>query len=386
MTHQNQSTDLHDAVQLLADNGFEGMANAMQILFNEAMKIERTEYIGAEPYQRTEQRRSYANGFKPKTVNSRVGKLELKVPQTRDGDFYPSALERGERSERALKLAIAEMYVQGVSTRKVAKITAELCGLDISSTQVSRAAKLLDEELEAWRTRPLEQVEYLIVDARYEKVRVAGSVRDCAVLIAIGIQPSGHRSVLGVSVSLSEAEVHWREFLVSLKQRGLHGVKLIVSDAHEGLKAARQATFAGVPWQRCQFHLSQNAMNHTPKVELRKQVADDIRNIFVARNAHDATEELCRFAQRYKDTAPKLAAWAEANIPEGLAIFGIPAEHRKRMRTTNMLERQNRELKRRTRVATLFPNEASLLRLVTAVLVELSDEWETGMKYLTFQK
>jgi putative transposase len=385
MTHQNQSTDLHDAVQLLADNGFEGMANAMQILFNEAMKIERTEYIGAEPYQRTEQRRSYANGFKAKTVNSRLGKLELKVPQTRDGDFYPSALERGERSERALKLAIAEMYVQGVSTRKVAKITTELCGLDISSTQVSRAAKLLDEELEAWRTRPLDQVEYLIVDARYEKVRVAGSVRDCAVLIAIGIQPSGHRSVLGVSVSLSEAEVHWREFLVSLKQRGLHGVKLIASDAHEGLKAARQATFAGVPWQRCQFHLSQNAMQHTPKVELRKQVGDDIRNIFTARNAHDATEELCRFVERYKDTAPKLAAWAEANIPEGLTIFGLPAEHRKRMRTTNMLERQNRELKRRTRVATLFPNEASLLRLVTAVLVELSDEWETGMKYLTFQ-
>lgn len=386
MTHQNQSTDLQDAVQLLADNGFEGMANAMQILFNEAMKIERTEYIGAEPYQRTEQRRSYANGFKAKTVNSRLGKLELKVPQTRDGDFYPSALDRGERSERALKLAIAEMYVQGVSTRKVAKITAELCGLDVSSTQVSRAAKLLDEELETWRNRPLDQVEYLIVDARYEKVRVAGSVRDCAVLIAIGIQPSGHRSVLGVSVSLSEAEVHWREFLVSLKQRGLHGVKLIVSDAHEGLKAARQATFAGVPWQRCQFHLAQNAMQHTPKVELRKQVADDIRNIFIARNADDATEELCRFVERYKDTAPKLAAWAEANIPEGLAIFGIPAEHRKRMRTTNMLERQNRELKRRTRVATLFPNEASLLRLVTAVLVELSDEWETGMKYLTFQK
>lgn len=386
MTHQNQSTDLHDAVQLLADNGFEGMANAMQILFNEAMKIERTEYIGAEPYQRTEQRRSYANGFKAKTVNSRLGKLELKVPQTRDGDFYPSALERGERSERALKLAVAEMYVQGVSTRKVAKITAELCGLDVSSTQVSRAAKLLDEELETWRNRPLDQVEYLIVDARYEKVRVAGSVRDCAVLIAIGIQPSGHRSVLGVSVSLSEAEVHWREFFVSLKQRGLHGVKLISSDAHEGLKAARQATFAGVPWQRCQFHLSQNAMNHTPKVELRKQVADDIHNIFTARNAHDAAEELCRFVERYKDTAPKLAAWGEANIPEGLAIFGIPAEHRKRMRTTNMLERQNRELKRRTRVATLFPNEASLLRLVTAVLVELSDEWETGMKYLTFQK
>lgn len=385
MTHQMQSNELNEAVQLLADNGFEGMANAMQILFNEAMRLERAQHIGAEPYERTEQRRGYANGFKAKTVNSRLGELQLKVPQTRDGDFYPSALERGERSERALKLAVAEMYVQGVSTRKVAKITSELCGLDVTSTQVSRAAKLLDEELEIWRNRPIDLIEYLIVDARYEKVRVAGSVRDCAVLIAIGIQPSGHRSVLGVSVSLSEAEVHWREFLASLKQRGMHGVKLIVSDAHEGLKAARQATFAGVPWQRCQFHLAQNAMHHTPKVEMRKEVADGIRSIFAASDAHHAAEELARFVERYQETAPNLAAWAETNIPEGLSIFGIPSEHRKRMRTTNMLERQNRELKRRTRVATLFPNEASLLRLVTAVLVELSDEWETGMRYLTFQ-
>jgi len=385
VTHQNQSTDLNEAVQLLANNGFEGMAGAVQILLNEAMKLERTDYIGAEPYERTDQRRSYANGFKSKTVNSRLGKLDLQVPQTRDSDFYPSALERGERSERALKLAVAEMYVQGVSTRKVAKITSELCGLDVSSTQVSRAAKLLDEELEIWRNRPLQQVEYLILDARYEKVRVAGSVRDCAVLIAIGILPSGHRSVLGVSVSLSEAEVHWRDFLTSLKQRGLLGVQLIVSDAHEGLKAARQATFAGVPWQRCQFHLAQNAMHHTPKVEMRKRVANGIRDIFAAKDIHDATEELARFVEDYKASAPKLATWAEENLTEGLAIFGIPSEHRKRMRTTNMLERQNREIKRRTRVATLFPNEASLLRLVTAVLVELSDDWETGMKYLTFQ-
>ncbi len=255
----------------------------------------------------------------------------------------------------------------------------------MTSTQVSRAAKLLDDELEAWRNRPIDEIKYLIVDARYEKVRVSGSVCDCAVLIAIGIQPSGHRSVLGVSVSLSEAEVHWRKFLASLKKRGIHGVKLIVSDAHEGIKAACQATFAGVPWQRCQFHLTQNAMHHTPKVEMRKQVADDIRNIFNATDANHAQEELVRFVDRYQETAPKLAAWAEADIAEGLAIFCIPSEHRKRMRTTNMLERQNRELKRRTRVATLFPNEASLLRLVTAVLVELSDEWETGMRYLTFQ-
>jgi len=384
MTHQNQSNEVCEAVQLLADHGFEGMANAVQILLNEAMKLERVEYLGAEPYQRTEERRSYANGFKDKTVSSRLGKLELRVPQTRDSQFYPSALERGERSERALKLAIAEMYVQGVSTRKVAKITAELCGLEVTSTQVSRAAKLLDNELEAWRSRPLAAVEYLILDARYEKVRVDGTVRDCAVLIAIGVLPGGNRSVLGVSVSLSEAEVHWREFLSSLKKRGMHGTKLVVSDAHEGLKAARKAIMPGVAWQRCQFHLMQNAMQHIPKIDRRKQVAQDLRSIFNAKNLEDANEELKRFVELYQDSMPKIASWAENNIPEGLSVFLLPEEHRKRMRTTNMLERQNKELKRRTRVATLFPNEASLLRLVTAVLVELSDDWETGMKYLTF--
>lgn len=386
MTHQNQSNELHTAVQLLAENGFEGMANAMNILFNEAMKIERTHYLNAQPYQRTDERKSQANGFKDKTVNTRLGKLELRVPQTRDCEFYPTSLERGERSERALKLAVAEMYVQGVSTRKVAKITAELCGLDVTSTQVSRAAALLDEELEVWRNRPLDQVEYLILDARYEKVRVDGSVRDCAVLIAIGVLPCGHRSVLGVSVSLSEAEVHWRDFLGSLTRRGMKGMKLVVSDAHEGLKAARKAIMPSVPWQRCQFHLMQNAMNYIPKNEMKKQVAGDLRNIFNAKNLAGAEEELRRFVELYKDLAPKVATWAEENIPEGLSIFALPEEHRKRLRTTNMLERQNKEIKRRTRVATLFPNEASLLRLVTAVLVELSDEWETGkMRYVIFQ-
>jgi transposase-like protein len=386
MTHQNQSSEVAAVVQLLANEGFEGMANAMQILLNEAMKLERSEYLNAKPYQRTDDRRSYANGFKDKTVNSRLGKLELHVPQTRDSEFYPSALERGERSERAFKLAIAEMYVQGVSTRKVAKITEELCGTEVTSMQVSRAAAMLDEELEAWRNRPLAQVEYLMLDARYEKVRVAGSVRDCAVLVAIGVLPTGQRSVLGVSVSLSEAEVHWRDFLSSLKTRGMQGMKLVISDAHEGLKAARKAVMPNVPWQRCQFHLMQNAMQYIPKLEIRKQVAQDLRNVFNAKDIDDANEELKQFVELYKDTAPNVATWAENNVPEGLTVFQIPKEHRKRMRTTNMLERQNKELKRRTRVATLFPNEASLLRLVTAVLVELSDEWETSnMRYLVFE-
>jgi putative transposase len=273
MTRQMESTELDAVVQLLADEGFDGMAQAIGTLMNEALKLQRSEALGARPYERTADRRGHANGFKPKTVNSRLGKLQLQVPQTRGVEFYPTVLERGERSERALKLAVAEMYVQGVSTRKVAAITAELCGLDVNSVQVSRAAALLDEELAAWRNRPLGEIPYLILEARYEKIRHGGSVVSCAVLVAIGVTTEGARSILGVSVSLSEAEVHWREFLASLQDRGLHGVRYVVSDDHAGLKEARQARLAGVPWQRCQFHLAQNALHYVPSVALRSEVA-----------------------------------------------------------------------------------------------------------------
>jgi transposase-like protein len=361
------------------------MAQAMQMLMNEAMKIERNEVLNAAPYERCSDRRGYANGYKPKTVNTRIGSLELAVPQTRNIEFYPKSLERGVRSERALKLAVAEMYVQGVSTRKVAEITQELCGLDITSSQVSRAAQLLDEELHQWRNRPLGEIPYLILDARYEKVRHGGSVIDCAVLIAIGITPQGKRSILGVSVSLSEAEIHWREFLQSLQDRGLHGVQMIVSDDHAGLKQARKARLAGVPWQRCQCHLQRNAAKYVPKVSMRKEVAEILRKIFDTVDLHAAEQLLGATVKKYQKSAPKLATWLEANIPEGLTVLGLPAAHRTRLRTTNMLERQNREIKRRTRVATLFPNEASLLRLVSAVLSEISEDWETGKTYLNME-
>lgn len=385
MAHQQQSNQFAVLVQMLAQHGFEGMAQAIEILMNEAMKLERSEVMRAAPYQRTEERLGYANGFKPKTVNSRLGQLELSIPQTRGVEFYPSALERGERSERALKLAVAEMYVQGVSTRRVQEVTRTLCGLEVSSSQVSRAAQLLDEELHAWRSRPLGRMPYLIFDARYEKVRHGGSVIDCAALVAIGITPEGKRSVLGVSVSLSEAEVHWREFLASLIERGLHGVEMIVSDAHEGLAAARRACFNGVPWQRCQFHLQQNAMQYVPKLALRAEVAIDLRRVFNAPDRHEADRQLTLAVDKYRDQAPQLAEWMEENIPQGLTVFALPAAHRRKLRTTNMLERLNKEIKRRTRVATLFPNEASLLRLISAVLMEQSEEWETGKTYLKME-
>jgi transposase-like protein len=382
MTHPNESTPFELMIQVLDQHGFDGMARAIGILVNEAMKIERNEVLGAQPYERTTQRRGYANGFKPKTLATRIGKVELQVPQTRDIEFYPKSLERGVRSERALKLAVAEMYVQGVSTRKVTQITSELCGLDVSSSQVSRAAQLLDEELQSWRERPLGKLIYLTLDARYEKVRHGGTVVDCAVLVAVGVLPSGKRTVLGVSAKLSEAEVHWREFLQSLVHRGLHGIEMITSDAHEGLKAARKSVFPGVPWQRCQFHLQQNATAYVPKVDMRSKVAADLRGVFNAPDANEAQRLLKIATEKYRTTAPKLADWMEQNVPEGLTVFTRPTAHRRRLRTSNMLERLNKEILRRTRVATLFPNEASLLRLVSAVLAEVDEEWQTGKCYL----
>jgi len=385
-THDD-STALQFVLELLVENGFDGMAQGIQILMNEAMKLERTGFLGAGLHERSSARRGYANGYKPKKVRTRIGALDLKIPQVRgleqdDEGFYPQALERGTRSERALKLAVAEMYVKGVSTRKVAAITKELCGLDISSTQVSRASQLLDEELEAWRTRDLAETPYLVLDAHYSKVRHGGSVVDCAVLVATGVLANGKRSILGVSVALSEAEVHWREFLASLHERGMHGTKMIVSDKHPGLRAALAARFSGVPWQRCQFHLQQNATAYVPSVAMRSEVARAIRDVFNAPNQHESKRLLNMVVEKYAEKAPQLAAWLEENVPESLTVFEIPAAHRRRLRTSNMLERLNREVKRRTNVASIFPNEASLMRLVTATLVEQNEEWETGRNYL----
>ena len=382
MTRQVDRTELNDAVELVLQHGTDVLGEAFAMILNHAMNLERVQALGAEPYERTEERRGYANGHKPKTLKTPAGALTVAVPKTRGVEFYPSSLERGARSDRALLVAIAEMYVQGISTRKVTKVHQELCGLDVSSTQVSRAAALLDEGLKAWRERTLDRITYLVLDARYEKVRRNGVVVDAAVLTAIGIDPDGRRSILGTSVSISEAEVHWREFMQSLVNRRMHGVQLIVSDDHAGLGAAREAVFTGIPWQRCQFHVSQNAMHHVPTVNMRKPVANQLRAIFNSADRDEAVRRLDAMVTEYQDSAPNFAAWLEEAIPQALTIFAIPGDHRKRLRTTNALERLNKEIKRRTRVATLFPNEASLLRLVSAVLSEIDDDWSTGRKYL----
>lgn len=384
-THRSNPELLNSIVQLLTEQGASSaLAEGIRLLVNEAMCQERSQALQAQPYQRTQSRQGHANGFKPKTLATRLGPIQFRIPQVRGSlEFYPSALEKGVRSEQALKLALAEMYVQGVSTRRVSAIVEQLCGSSVSSTQVSQCAAKLDSQLQAWRSRPLAAFPYLILDARYEKVRHGGQLLDCAVLIALGIDTKGKRSILGLSVALSEAEVHWRHFLQSLQQRGLHGVHFIVSDDHTGLRAARTAVFPAVPWQRCQFHLQQNAQAYVPRLDQRAAVAQTIRSVFNCADRPTAERRLKELVAFYASSAPKLSAWIETNLPEGFAVFALPLAHQLRLRTSNTLERLNQELKRRTRVAGLFPNEASLLRLISALLSEIDDQWQTDRIYLT---
>lgn len=385
MTYQHYFTLPTEYLEQLSEQGTEYLPELIRILVNAAMQIEREKHLGAGWHERTPERRGHANGYKPKTVRTRVGGITFDIPQVREGGFYPSALEKGLRSERALTLALAEMYVQGVSTRKVKAITEQLCGTEISSSHVSRATKELDEVLQAWRERPLGECIYLYLDARYEKVRQDGQVRDAAAFIAVGVSPDGKREILGVSVALSEQEVHWRSFLQSLVQRGLQGVRLIISDAHTGLQAARRSVFGGVPWQRCQFHLQQNAQAYVPRKSMQSEVADDLRTIFNAPDRARAEAWLAQTVKKYETSASQLAAWMETNIPEGLTVFNFPKSHRRRIRTANLLERLNQEVKRRTRVVGIFPNEAACLRLISAVLMEKSEAWLIGRRYLNFE-
>jgi len=387
MAQRVEHHPLDAAFAALLNNGLDGAGEALRILVNEASRIERNHFLNAQPHERTAERTDYANGFKPKTMMTRVGELTFDVPQVRGGGFYPSALEKGSRTEQALNIALAEMYVQGVSTRKVITVLQALLGpeVSISSTQVSRAAEQLDAGLAVWRERPLDETPYVFLDARYERVREGGQLVDCAVLVAVGITLSGHRRVLGVSVALSEAEVHWRAFLDSLVRRGLKGVKMLVSDAHAGLNAARRATLPSVPWQRCQFHLQQNAQSYVTRLDQRKPVAQRIRAIFNAPDATEAERILRQAIEGWRTEAPKLAQWAEENLPEGFTVFNWPIAQRVRLRTTNGLERINREIKRRTRVASIFPNAASCLRLVSALLAECDEEWMTGKIYLNLK-
>ena len=304
------------------------------------------------------------------------------MPQTRDIAFYPSCLERGQRTENALVVAIAEMYFNGVSTRKVEHITKQLCDMEISPTQVSRIAKLLDEELELFRNRPLGKITYLYLDAHYEKVRHEGQVRDLAVLKAIGVTPEGNREILGVSCSLSEATIHWRNFLESLLKRGLKGMVLIISDDHSGLKAALKAVLPSVPWQWCIFHLAQNAQSYAPKKAMRPEIARAVKDIYDSISREEAETRMKLVCKEFEEKASKFCDWLEDNFSEGLTFFSFPRNHWKKIRTVNMVERQNQEVRRRTSIVRVFPNEESCLRLVSAVLMDQHEEWAGQKRYM----
>ena len=383
--NNNYNTTIDDMVQLLILEKEKAFPKILAAIYDQAMIAEREAHLCAGSYERSESRDGYANGFKPRSLQTRVGRLSLHIPQVRGSNtkFYPKCLDRGTRSERAIMLTAAEMYIHGVSTRRVEAVF-QAMGIDnYSAEQVSNASKILDEELIKWRTRRITQcVKVIYVDATYQKVRIDGVAVNLATFIVTGILEDGHRTILAVDSDISEAELHWRRVFRELIDRGLRGVKLIVSDAHEGLAVARQAVFSGVPWQRCQLHLQQNAQAYITKRSLKEQVASDIRAIFNASSMEEAKRLLDIMVEKYAKDQQKLSAWMRDNIPEGLTVFMFPEHMRKKLRTNNIEERINRSIKARTRIISVFPNQMSQLRLVSAICMEISDDWETGTTYL----
>ncbi|MBA3390003.1 MAG: IS256 family transposase [Rubrobacter sp.] len=353
------------------------------------LEAEITEHVGAAPHERTDARKGHRNGYKPRTLRTRVGTLNLLVPQDRDGTFSTKLFSRYQRNEKALTLALMEMYLEGVSTRKVKDVTEELCGTSFSKSLVSSLAGRLDAELRAWRSRPLEAegYPYLLVDARYEKVRSGGRVVSQGVLVVSAVrEPDGFREILAVEVADTESEATYQELFRSLKARGLTAVELVVSDDHEGLKAAVQRHFQGASWQRCQVHYARNLVGMVG-AKRRKELAADLRGVFAAPDRRSALELASSVAEKWRKKGhEKIACHLEEHIEECLECLAFPESHRRRIRTTNSLERFNQELKRRTRVVRIFPNTEACLRLVTALAVEQSEEWLTGRRYLDMEE
>ncbi len=374
MARKGQGIGIVEGLQ----GGFGGddfLRDLVQRTVQQVLEAEMTSFLGAGSYERNGERRGWRNGYKPRTLKTRVGTLDLMVPKDRDGEFQTELFERYQRSEKALVLAMLEMYVGGVSTRKVSAITEALCGLEVSKSQVSALTAKLDAEIAAWRTRPLTQsYPYLVVDARYEKVRQGGAVVSQGVLVVCGIDGRGYREVLGCWVAESESEASWGAVFAELKQRGLHGVRYVVSDDHAGMVKAIGRHFQGAVWQRCQVHFVRNALSLCG-VAQRPLVLRLMRAVTEAPTRQAAKNALAAAIAELAKKAPKTAALLEEHGEEILGVYALPEPHRKRMRTTNMLERQNQELKRRTRVVRVFPNAASCLRLVSALLIETSQQW-----------
>jgi putative transposase len=349
----------------------------------EVLEAEMTAHLHADPYERSSARRGYRNGYKPRQLNTRVGTLTLQVPQDRDGTFSTQLFARYQRSEKALVLALMEMYVEGVSTRKVREITEVLCGTSFSKSLVSELTTQLDAEWAAWRNRPLTETTYLYlsVDARYEHVRRGGQIVSQGVLIVAGVRADGHREILAVAVADTESEATYHQLFGALKTRGLSGVRLVTSDNHKGLKAAIDRHFQGASWQRCQVHFSRDLVGMVGAGR-RKELAEDLREIFATTTREQALTTAEAVAARWESTHPGVARLLEQGIEDCLACLAFPLAHRIRIRTTNGLERLHEEIKRRTRVVRIFPNTEACLRLVTALCVEQSEEWLSGKRYV----
>ena len=383
-THRRLDEELVQGA-LLDDPEF--LRQIVERMLQHLLEAEITEHLGAAPYQRTESRKGHRNGYKPRKLKSRVGTLELLVPQDREGIFSTSLFARYQRNEKALTLALMEMYLEGVSTRKVKEVTEELCGTSFSKSTVSRLATELDSELEEWRSRPLEaeSYPYLFVDARYEKVRIGSRIVSEGVLVVCAVREDGFREILGVEVADVESEATYQELFRALKERGLKGVELVTSDEHKGLKSAIERHFRGASHQRCQFHYAKNLLGLV-SFEKRKELGAGLRAVFSAPTRELALRAAEELADRWRGSHPKVAEHLEEHIEECLACLAFPESHRRRIRTTNGLERFNQEIKRRSRVVRIFPNREACSRLITALAVETSEEWLTGRRYLDIEE
>jgi transposase-like protein len=383
MTQLKDSQRSQEIQALVNDQDF--LKNHLQEFLQEFLETEITEFLGAAPYQRVEDRRGHRNGYKPRMLKTRVGTLNLFVPKDRDGRFQTCLFERYQRSEKALVLALQEMYLQGVSTRKVTEITETLCGTEFSKSQVSTLCGKLDAELAAWRNRPLsDEYPYLIVDAQYHKVRENSRVMPKGVLTVLGINLEGYREVLSVECAPTENETTWATVFKELVDRGLQGVQLVISDDHKGLRSSIERYFQGCQWQRCQVHYLRNLLNMAPK-NLSKTLADQLRDLFNAPERETARERVKQLVSLYADRFPEIAEFLENTADEVLACFNFPEEHRKRIRSTNGLERFHEEIRRRTRVIRIFPNQQACLRLVSALAAEQHDLWVSGKRYLNME-
>jgi putative transposase len=356
--------------------------NAIQEVVQEVLESEMDETIGARKGERTSERNGYRSGYYSRGLTTRVGKLELRVPQDRSGRFSTEVFERYQRSEKALVASMAEMYVQGVSTRKVKAVTEELCGHSFSASSISRINQTLDEELKKFATRHLdEEYPYLILDARYEKVREGGVIRSQAVMIAIGINWDGRRSILAVELANRESGTSWRDFVHGLKERGLSGVFFVVTDDHAGLKKAIGELLPEAIWQRCYVHFLRNALDYLPR-KADDDCLQELRWIYDRRDLQEAQRDLQAWLQKWQQKYPRLCDWVDENIQETLSFYKLPLPHHKHLKSTNMLERLNEEIKRRTLVVRIFPDANSCLRLIRALAVEMHENWIEATRYL----